>query len=222
MTDAPNPNTNPTNPTPPASTTTANGFTLEQSARMATALLKSGADPAAVAAAATKDGMVYRPDNRTPEEREFDNSVLAPSASTAEFEIDWHGRMPDGMSADELPAFNTNMRAALSAMGMPSAIGGGVAEMGLDDARAYSQLDEPSRAMWQQEQRALLGKVVGADNVDRAVSNARVLLSMVKDANPAAHAQLTNAKVFAFSARTIAMLHLQAERLLARNDRRPK
>jgi hypothetical protein len=185
----------------------------DQATRMGAALIKAGVDPEKVRAAVAQEGVALQQDPRSEDERDFDR-VFA-RGTPQEYNISWRDRVPDGVSERDLPALNNDVRAVLSAMSFPTKIGGSVAEDGLQDGIAYGRMDDLGKAQWEMEQKALLGRAVGAANVEKAISNARVLLAAAKEQNPKAYERLTELNVFR-SARVLAQLHLQVERSLNR------
>lgn len=190
-------------------------LSVEQAGQMARELLAHGADPTRVHAALAADGVKLLDDPRSTEEKEFDGAFHR--AAPNEYKINWHGRAPAGISTSELADLNREVSVALHEMSFPAELGTSLAEMAYDDAAEYSRLSKVDQVAWDRQQRLDLARAVGDDKLELAISNARILLSFVRDKDPAIFAKLTSGGAFR-SARVAAQLHMQAERMFARHD----
>lgn len=179
--------------------------------------VKHGGDPEAFKMAAAQDGYIPVDDPRSEEVQAFDKAFGA--AKSEEFNINWQGRIPDGFAGHhaDIARLDRDMKQALSAMQFPAHIGGSVIEQSLDDARVYGNLDETGRQLWDRQQTANLGRAIGEDKLPEAISNAKIMLSFIKDQNPELFNEMTKAGLFR-SARVVMQLHLQAERLFKRTE----
>ena len=151
-------------------------------------------------------------DPRGADEIEYDRVFRG--AAPAEFKLDWNGRTPERLEPSDVAKLDGEIRGALSAMQFPQKIGGAMMQDALDDARTFVNLDENGQSLWDAQQRANLARIVGPDRIEEAVSNARVMLSIMK---PELRKELIDAGLFR-SSRVILELHMQAERWLARAD----
>lgn len=164
--------------------------------------------------AAAADGQKVVPyvDPRSADEREYDQ-VFAGAEPDA-YRLNWQGRMPEGLSQGDLVKLDGEIRGALSAMNFAPNIGPAVMEQAFDDSRTWARLDATGQALYERQTRADLGRLIGLDKVDAAISNARVVLSLI---DTDLREKLLARGLFR-STRTILQLHMQAERSLARAD----
>jgi len=203
------------------------GLTNAEVASARVQWLAAGLDPAAFDTASGAPAPVA--DERTIEERTFDASPLRP-ATPAEYHIDLRNRGPQipvhpalaktkgetrEATIPELARFNADIRGCMASMSMPAGVGAGLAEWASDDAKIYSGLDDVSKQLYNRQQAHDLGKMIGEDKVASAISDAKALLSIFKDTNPKLAKQFSEAGYWN-SARVIATLHRQAERMYLR------
>jgi hypothetical protein len=197
-------------------------LSARQAIEMADALLASGADPAKVQAALDELGVKRIEDPRSTDERKFD-TVFAP-AEPHEYAIDWQGRVPEGFNFADVAKLDGNVRGMLTAIGMPAQIGGALAEFMFEDAATYGRYDEAGQALWDAQQRSELARVVGDGKVDEAIKNAAAVVKLAKEKHPEFVEELFNHGALR-SARVVALLHQQAERMQEREalaERRTK
>lgn len=182
---------------------------------LAARLAAAGHSPEAIDAVMQKAGFVAVEvdDARSPEEQAYDQALGG--ADPSEYKISFVGRIPAGLDANGLAQLNSDARQALAAMRLPAALGSSLFEQAMDDAVRSGQLTGASRALWDNQQKYDLGRVVGQANADRAISNARILVSLIADKDPAL-AERMHARGIFRSARVVAQLSGQFERMEAR------
>jgi hypothetical protein len=202
----------PAEPSPPAHYEI--GEDPRRSTELAAALLRAGVSADEVARAAAADGLALdlQPDNRRPDELEYDKAFGRPETADG-YSVNYRGTYAADLPADEFHALDLGVRDGLHAMGLSPAIGSAVAEMAFQSAEIWQRYDESSRTLYDLQQAADLATLV--PNSAEAVKNAAALLSLFRDQNPKVFAELTERGAWR-SAATISQLHLQYERMLER------
>jgi hypothetical protein len=191
------------------------GPDISRASELIQAMVHAGLDPEAIRAAAELDGLVYSPpgpDNRGPDERDYDLAFGRPQTADG-YSVNYRGTYASDLPPDEFHALDLGVRDGLHAMGFSPAIGSAVAEMAFEDAETWQRYDESSRTLYDLKQAAQLGSLV--PNSAEAIKNAAALIAVMRDQNPKLVADLIERGLFR-SAAVISQLHLQYERMLER------
>jgi hypothetical protein len=153
-------------------------------------------------------GQAWKPDSAPSQQPDID---AGPKPN--EYRINFRDRIPEW--SKDVFELNSELQGALSAMRFPPEIGAGVIENALDDSKVFMRQDAVSRELYNRGEGIALSKAVGPEKVANVISNARIMASLIQDKNPELFDKLINNGVFS-SARTVAQLNMQYERLMAR------
>jgi hypothetical protein len=122
-------------------------------------LIRLGVPEDRVRQAGRASGVTVTPDNRTPEEAQWENTFGAPSSPDA-YKLNYFGRSA-GVSDTDLAAFNGEMQSYLHSLGLSVELGNYIGEQLLTTGQALGKMSAAERAEWDVQQQSILERVAG-------------------------------------------------------------